>query len=91
MTNVKVIVSLDAALLQEVEQTSKDLCISIDQLFEELLTNYLQRYKSSRMFDPQEYINTLNEVYADEAVQNETLEMTKQMLPNMRKMLQGSW
>lgn len=88
---VTITIDFEESLHQEIEQTAKDLNLSIDQLLAELIQGYLERYKFRKMIDPQEMIDKINEVYSDERVRNETIELARQMQPFVRNLVQDTW
>lgn len=85
MSHVKTAISLDATLFTQAERVAEELKIPRSRLFMMAIRDYLDQYEANKMLDQ------LNEVYADEAIQAETREITSRMRPHQRKLVEGTW
>lgn len=88
---ITVAFNLEESLHDEIQQTAKERSISVDQLFTEIIQQFVDRYKSLTEIEIQEMIDRINEVYSDESVQNETRELTRRMRPIHRKLVEDTW
>ena len=74
-----------------IQQIAKERNISIDHLFTEIIQEFVDHYKSLTSIEIQEMIDRINEVYSDESVQNDTLNLTRRMQPLLRNLVEDTW